>query len=148
MYQQSEPRVWRNRWLRRQIWWGELWYVTHKSSVHHKRNVVISAVALRVETDMISTLSGISTSCNKPSRRLSHCFFCRLWEKYVQDVTYCGRSERRGRGVSLAGQPPCKKLWSRVWSLHHQSTLAGYCGPLCARWRQDKVAPYIILQTD
>lgn len=65
---------------------------------------------------------------------------CRLWQEHVQNIAY-----RRWAGcwrgrVSLAGQPPHQKLRPRLWSVHHQSTLAGHCCSLRAGWRQDKVA--------
>ncbi len=89
--------------------------------------------------------SGITTSCCKPALGLTVCLRFRLRQEYVQVVTYCGWSGCRGRGVSLAGQPPCQKLRSRVRSIYHQSTLAGHRCPLCARWRQNKVTSYFML---
>ena len=89
--------------------------------------------------------SGITTSRDKPAVWLTDCLRCRLREEHVQDVTYRGRSGCRSRGVSLAGQPPCQIYRSRLWSVPHQSEVAGYCCPLCARWRRLKVTTHLIL---
>lgn len=117
------------RWIRR----GELWYVKQNlSGCIHILRYMIKQMWASTHFRQHNTLL---QAC-----LMIDCLLCRLWEEYVQDVTYCGRSGCRRRRVSLAGQPPCEKFWSRVWSVHHQSTLAGHCCSLCARWRQDKVA--------
>lgn len=83
-------------------------------------------------------------SCSAPALWLICCLLCRLWDTW-EGPTYCRWSECRTRGVSLAGQPPCQKIRSRLWRIPHQSEMAGHCCPLCARWKLFKVTSYPIL---
>lgn len=136
MHKQSESRMRRNTGLRRWIRRGKLWCVRSNTFVCLHITYLQTTYCLHPNFNCANISRKVLHTLQRPNK-LSQArlivSLCRLWEEHVQDVAYRGRPECRGGRVPLASQPPHQRLQSCVRGLHHQSSLAGHCCPLCAR---------------